>query len=113
MKNLVAALLVVVSFSSQASGVETECQRRNKGEPGYNCTLPEDATGRPIFYSERVVGRVIWVSSTKNAHGLYEFSAEYEYFQVDGHSRFRPIIGEKVEIVVRAVLYAGRITRDK
>ncbi len=112
-KYLAAALASISCISATASELETECARLNRDDPGYNCKVPEDATGRPIFYSERVVGEVIWTAPTRNAYGLYKFTAAYSHFQVEGHSRFKPIVGEPVEIVVRAVLYGGRIVRNK
>lgn len=108
-------LLAIIGTSAQSAGID-ECAQAGQSQEanGFNCAVPFDAHGPALYHSERVLGRVIWASSMQNPHGLYEFIASYAYFQLRGYSRLKPVVGESVEVVIRAALYAGRFTqRDK
>ena len=76
---------------------------------GYDCSYPRDATGPRLFYTERVTGKVTWAARTPNFYGLYEFNANYLYFNLRGLSRIQPVVGDEVEIVIRAILYGGML----
>lgn len=114
MRRLLSAVaLIVAAASSHATNICANATPQNDVIQGYNCNIPYDATGPGIYHSERVIGRVTWSAPTKNPHGLYEFTAEYLYFQLKGYSRIKPVVGEGVEVVLRVVLYMGRLRQDR
>ncbi len=109
------AIFASMSFHNALAFSFNDCRSASdKSEvvKGYDCGLPEEATGPGQPYSERVNGKVIWTSSRPNRHGLYEFEAKYEYFHLRGFSRRKPRIGDTVEVIIRAILYPGLVNFD-
>jgi hypothetical protein len=104
---LAAGLLIGTSAPA-----EHRCSKWTRGGgliEGYNCAYPSDASGPPLFLSERVTGKVRWAASLPDLYGLYEFDAAYLFFVVRGKSRIQPVVGDEVEIVIQSVLYGGML----
>lgn len=110
---IVAAAALLALAQTPARDFNHLCDHKDEIDRGINCELPFDSTGRPIFYSERVIGKVTAASRTRDQHGLYSFSATLGSLELHGRSRVRPVVGESVEIIVRMVLHTGKIVRDQ
>lgn len=113
---LVAFFFACMLFHETAAFSFNDCKKatvQNEIVNGYNCNLPDDATGPGVIHSERVKGNVIWAAPRPNRHGLYEFTVEYAYFQMRAFSRRQPRIGDSVEVIVRAILYPGLVEFDQ
>lgn len=117
MKTMMAISLAIAAIYSPTQAATRDfnhlCDQKDEIDRGINCELPFESTGRPIYYSERVIGKVTAASTIRDQYGLYNFSATYESFEVHGRSRVKPVVGESVEIIIRAVLHTGKIRRDR
>jgi hypothetical protein len=111
MSTLLGPLLAALSMSGAASAGNV-CENAKGVVEGFNCKIPEDATGQPIYWTEKVMAKVIWVHPKPDAHGFYRFTAAFSHFQTDGTSRIRPVIDDDVEITIRALIYPGLLKRD-
>jgi len=115
MKYIIACVFAIFAINNALAFSFNDCKKasfNNEIVNGYNCNLPDDATGPGLVHSERVNGKVTWASERPNRHGLYEFELEYAYFQMRGFSRKKPRIGDTVQVIIRAVLYPGLVNFD-
>lgn len=114
MKTILLAITILTALvMSNAGWTRNICENGKGIVEGFNCNVPDDATGPPIYFTEKVLAQVTWVSPVADAHGFYAFTTFFDNFQTDGRSRIRPALGDRVEITIRAVIYPGLLKRHR